>query len=403
MASRVDAIFIFRVGILPNPRQNPRPVSNDSNNHPVDRWLDAAAEFLKHRKTPGSLWAKLLRIARLLLKTANVLHFLLLLALLLLMKTIGERHWLTAFCLFVPGQLWLLPLAVLAPLTLLLCRRWLLVHLAGVLLVAFGYYSFYWAWPPAPARPVLTVMSNNFGQNNRQGFSAFLAQENPDLVVLQEAAGQGGRLARGYTNYQVKAWGEFVLLSKLPILNSGPVPAYSTEGVPVAAWFEVSFQSRTVVVYNVHLPSPRRELYRSRGLGLLAALAGSGQDDTRTGRYRQGLEDSWKKRTEIATKLADHLKKETRPFVVTGDFNMSSHGYIYDRFAENLADAHATSGRGYGLTFPGYTSNPVTLFGPWLRLDYLFAGKGFRPVDCRTEAGRKSQHRAVAARFEAGE
>jgi vancomycin resistance protein VanJ len=82
---------------------------------------------------------------------------------------------------------------------------------------------------------------------------------------------------------------------------------------------------------------------------------------------------------------------------------MPSRGHIHGLFASHLTDAFAACGRGYGLTFPGYTSNPLTLFGPWLRIDYLFAGRGFKPIYCNTERERKSQHRAVAARFEMAE
>ena len=39
-----------------------------------------------------------------------------------------------------------------------------------------------------------------------------------------------------------------------------------------------------------------------------------------------------------------------------------------------MTDAFTRAGRGWGLTFPGVTRNPLTVFGPWLRLDYFFVG-----------------------------
>jgi hypothetical protein len=78
---------------------------------------------------------------------------------------------------------------------------------------------------------------------------------------------------------------------------------------------------------------------------------------------------------------------------------MPSNGHIRRIFSGELRDAFAECGRGYGFTFPGFTRNPLSLFQPWLRLDYLFAGRGFRPCYVRTEPGRPSQHRAVAAGF----
>jgi vancomycin resistance protein VanJ len=362
----------------------------------VDRGMDALAEALKRRHQPGGLWSKFRRFVGAL----NGLYAVFLLLLLLFMRAVGERHWLSAFCLFVPGQVWLLPLGLLTPLTLLFVRRWMWVQLGCVLLVAFGFYQWEWSWRPTPKQPVMVVMSNNYGQNGRHSFTAFQEWASPDVIALQECPGQAGRLARGFTNYQARAISQFILLSRIPILNAGVVPVYDQNGQPVAAWFELSFQSRTVVVYNVHMPTPRRELYQTRGLGLFAALAGVGQEHTRLGKYREGLENNWSNRIDLAERLVTQLRKENRPMIVAGDFNMNSHGYVYRVVSADLRDAFAERGRGYGLTFPGYTRNPLTLFGPWLRIDYLFAGRGFRPVFYQAEEDRKSQHRAIMARFE---
>ena len=93
------------------------------------------------------------------------------------------------------------------------------------------------------------------------------------------------------------------------------------------------------------------------------------------------------------------LSRETLPFIVCGDFNTPDHGIIYHTVSRGLTDAHLHAGRGWGLTFPGATRNPLSLHGPWLRLDYAFAGRGWQPVYCSPEPGRRSQHCAVAAHF----
>jgi endonuclease/exonuclease/phosphatase family metal-dependent hydrolase len=150
----------------------------------------------------------------------------------------------------------------------------------------------------------------------------------------------------------------------------------------------------------VQLPSPRRELYRLRGLGLFVALAGETGEESRSSRFQEDIAKAWRQRVDIARRLIAHLEKEKRPFVVAGDFNMPSRGWLHRQFRQRFADAFAEAGRGYGLTFPGYSSNPLTGFGPWLRLDYVFCSRDFRPVQCVTERGRRSQHRAVAASLE---
>ncbi|MCX8156848.1 MAG: endonuclease/exonuclease/phosphatase family protein [Verrucomicrobiae bacterium] len=365
-----------------------------------ERGMVAFIAAWQRRREPASGWQRMKRGFHWLLVGANVLYLASLLSLWALTGWVGERHYLTAFCLFVPPQAWLLPLLLLTPLTWLAARPWLWLHLPAVLWVAFGFFDFHWHSPQPASNPVLRVMTNNYGQNNRQSFTAFLQQEQPDVIALQEAVGQAGRLTRAYTNYQGRAYGEFVLLSRHPILNAGPVPVYDPFGWPIGAWFELNVHSRTVVVYNVHLPSPRRELYRLRGLGLLVALAGETAGEGRSVQFQEDVAKAWRQRLDMAQRLMVHLEKEKRPFVLAGDFNMPSRGWLHRQFRARYTDAFAEAGRGYGLTFPGYSSNPLTGFGPWLRLDYIFCGGDFRPVQCVTERGRRSQHRAVAAQLE---
>ena len=66
----------------------------------------------------------------------------------------------------------------------------------------------------------------------------------------------------------------------------------------------------------------------------------------------------------------------------------------------NFTDAHAHAGRGWGFTFPGARDGKLARsLGPWLRLDYLFAGPNWKAVECRVASDPTSQHRAVLARF----
>lgn len=316
------------------------------------------------------------------------------------MEWIGERNWLVATCLYVPAQAWLLPLLVLAPVSLAFQRRLLWWHLGCCVFVLFIYMDPEWSWRPPPRGPSLVLMTNNIGQNNRQSITEFLREQNPDIVLLQEARARGSRYQRSFPEYQMAEQAEFVMLSKFPIMSSQVVELPGQQRFPVAARFEIEWQGRRVAVYSVHLPTPRRELFRLRGAGLLIALAGIGQEQTAPGRFRREIAEAWANRIELARALLERLKNEPLPFLVAGDFNMPNHGFLYRMFSRELVDAFEKRGRGYGFTFPGYSLNPLTGFGPWLRIDYCFAGHGFTVTDCRTESGRRSQHRAVAARFE---
>jgi vancomycin resistance protein VanJ len=76
---------------------------------------------------------------------------------------------------------------------------------------------------------------------------------------------------------------------------------------------------------------------------------------------------------------------------------MPPDGYVHRVVAWGLLDAFEQAGRGFGFTFPCDTGNPLTLGGPWLRIDYVLAGPGWHANDCRVEPDRRSQHRAVVA------
>ena len=104
-------------------------------------------------------------------------------------------------------------------------------------------------------------------------------------------------------------------------------------------------------------------------------------------------------RVKLARRLEGVFEREKKPFIVAGDFNMPDHGWIHRFFAARLTDAFATAGSGWGATFPGDSEYPFSFRGPWLRIDYIFAGRGFRPVYARVEQERRSEHRAVAARL----
>jgi endonuclease/exonuclease/phosphatase family metal-dependent hydrolase len=98
--------------------------------------------------------------------------------------------------------------------------------------------------------------------------------------------------------------------------------------------------------------------------------------------------------------LTDVLQQEKQPFLVAGDFNTPANGYIWDLLRANLSDVFHAKGRGYGFTLPGDTKNPLSFFGPWLRVDYLFSGKSWRSHWCRVESSQPAQHLAVVAKFE---
>lgn len=345
------------------------------------------------------LSARLQALARVLwwaVQGGAVAYLTLIVLMLLLFRLVGEDCWLLWPFLYMPPQLALLPLAVLLPLGLLLCPLSLPVDAATVAVIVFAYMGFaFRLGGRSDPGPRLVVMTCNIGQRNQVQLTPFVKRTDPDIVVLQDAPHRAGAYARQYPDRHVQGHGEFVLISRLPIRSAGLVEDLSWKGHPVVARFELDWQGEPLVVYGVHLPTPRRELSRLMGLGVLKEWARArgwfGTDPT------TALAASLTARVELARALHRRLLGEDGPVIVAGDLNTPQWGRIYRILTAALSDAYGECGRGCGFTFPGTSRNPLTLFGPWLRLDYILCNRGLRPLSAEVEPASRAQHRALVA------
>jgi len=330
----------------------------------------------------------------------SLAHFLLVVAGLLWMRARGEQHWITATLLFVLPFYWVLPLVFLTPLSLWYCRWACGWHVAAVVFILVFFL------PSRPSRPTWSggtsfrLVDNNLGQRRIETLFALVREVQPDIVVLQEVSPELGSTLRrdGTLGRYFAQHAEFVLASRFPIVRSGLLDRPKFKETPVAAWFELDHAGQSLVIYNVHLPTPRSDFYLLRGNGFIKGLLRGG--GIYSSRVRQVYRQMLAQRVAVAEELARRLATEKRPFLVVGDFNAPGPGYVRRLFSSRWTDVFAAVGYGYGLTFPGVTHNPMSLFGPWLRLDYLFASAEIRPLECWVEPGEPAQHRAIVARLE---
>ncbi|MFM8360638.1 MAG: endonuclease/exonuclease/phosphatase family protein, partial [Verrucomicrobiota bacterium] len=341
----------------------------------------------------------LLRLGILLASGSYVLALVLWIAAL---RGLGEHHWLTGLALFLPPQGWLLPLAVLVPLQLVLRPPLLLLSL-GCLGLVLGFHM----RPQAreaklriPGTEHLVLVSNNVGQSSLATLQPFLEAHRPDLLLLQECPAMDPGMVQAWVpTAHVARVGEFGVVSRHPIRAHGWVPGLGqAPGESAsAAWFEVALPGQTIVVYNVHFPTPRPLLESLTQRHPLRSLRGLAYRFTRSGRREAA---AWfDRRVELHRRLREHLASERRPFVVAGDFNLSSHGPEYRAFARAWTDTFAERGSGYGYTVPGITRNPLALRRPWLRIDYIFSGPGWDPLSFAVEPPVLAQHLGLAVVF----
>lgn len=330
----------------------------------------------------------------------SLAHFLVVVGGLLWMRSAGERHWFTATLLFMLPFYWVAPLVVLTPLSLRSCRWACGLQAASAAFVLL----FFLPTRPSPSAETggnsFWLVDNNLGQRRIETLLSLVGRAHPDIVVLQEVSPEMGKTLRSGAALgpHFAQHGEFVVASRFPIVRSGLVEQPKFMGSPVAAWFELDHSGQPLVIYNVHLPTPRSDFYLLRGNGFFKGWFRGG--GIYSARVRQEYRQALARRVGVAEELARTLAEEKLPFLVAGDFNAPSPGYVRRLFSSRWTDVFAAVGHGYGLTFPGVTRNPMSLFGPWLRLDYLFASGEIRPLECWVEPREPAQHRALVARLE---
>ncbi len=333
--------------------------------------------------------------------TLTVFYTLCLLALVWSTTSIGERNGSLAFLLYLPPVIWFLPAPLLSVLGLAFHRKSLLLMLVTLGLVTWYWLGYQWPglnWEDRGNHPdALTILTYNQGQNGGHSLQPFTELTQPDLLVLQDAPAYGAEYLKRpeFSKFSAaQSLGEYTLLSSYPILEAGLVP-FEEGRLPRAARFVVNWKGSPISVYAVHLQSPRGVL---RSYSLKSFMLGWASSLT-TSERAKSIQRIWEDQLLDLQSLLAAVRKDPNPSLIVGDFNAPHVGHIYRMLAAEWKDAHAVAGKGMGLTFPGKADNPLSLDGPWLRLDYIFSNAHWEPQACITESEGPSQHRAVAARL----
>jgi endonuclease/exonuclease/phosphatase family metal-dependent hydrolase len=356
-------------------------------------WLIKELQRRHDENSPFKLFLVWLRRAIL---ACNIFYLTFLIFYSACIEILGQKWWLTAVATYLPQNIWLIPLFFITLVNLYFYRRLLILSAICLLIWFFFTSKFNLGFSKNIEGEKIVVLTNNIGQDNKESLSPFLKAQNPDIVLLQEASSRGRQFTNSFPEFRHFQIGEFAILTKYKILTATNITLPDKPYRILGARFEIDFKSNRVAVYNIHIPSPRSDLHRVFGLRLFAGLVGIFYKNGRFENIRSEFDQSWQQRNIMYEHLISVLKNEELPFIASGDFNIPNYGPIYREFTQIALDSFKECGIGWGYTFPGDTRNPISLFGPWLRIDYIFAGKGFSPVSVSTEPKRRSQHRAVA-------
>ncbi|HFB61362.1 MAG TPA: hypothetical protein ENJ69_00080 [Bacteroidetes bacterium] len=289
--------------------------------------------------------------------------------------------------------------------------RWLLSLL--ILLVGFSHlktnlnFSFHLR-QNNPGPTAIKVMSYNvqgFARSNRaaynpeikKGILTFLAKQNPDILCLQEYSGKKRDLFRRknnknayfhsyYTQKGSKNTG-LVIVTRYKIFQKGflKFKNYRTFGI----FSDIVAGNDTLRVINVHLASISLE---QDDLDLLSNPPSSRwKKQNVTNHFADiyhKLQRAFRLRERQLSRVIRTIQTSPWPVVLCGDFNDTPSSWAYHRIATLLTDAFVEKGTGLGATYAG----PL----PFLRIDYLFAGKKYKVLSYQKYNLRFSDHYPVS-------
>jgi vancomycin resistance protein VanJ len=296
-------------------------------------------------------------------------------------QLIGERWWLTTWCVYLPQSLFLLPSVLMIGLCLQ-ARRWrLAIGQAAVAMVGVGLlFSGVYRVPRPVRRGDLRVMTWNIMGlgGDPAGVLALIHSEQPDVLLLQEASRARGPDPVPWLIQRLPGW-EAVRAADVAILSPHPLgpPRRASLGprdttrVSLRTTMRVGGRSLEVVTvhFNTGLPSEPIEsawVHPRHHMAVAAAV-----------------------RAEQADHLAENVAAAPRPLILGGDFNSPPDSRACRTMTQQLDSAFDTAGAGFGWTFPA--SHPL------LRIDHLFISRDLEALSCRVVPTPASDHRALVA------
>lgn len=266
----------------------------------------------------------------------------------------------------------------------------------------------------APSGQTLRVITCNRGQHNGHSLAPWVKRKDADVVLLQDAffAGAWKPGDPGFADLpHVRRMGEHVILSRHEILSAERVSRETIHRRGSEWWYEpaarfvIDFQGTAVVVWSVHVRSPREHFRQLRDtlawwLGWMP-LDERGVSPPPPGGGIEQIRRFWPEHRMTVECLLELFRKETLPVVVAGDWNVPDAGPLHRQMTRSLTDVHRAAGTGCGHTFPGDLKWWPAFNEPWLRIDYILCDRQWEARRCEVERDCEgAQHLALFAELE---
>ncbi len=319
--------------------------------------------------------------------------------------------WIQLVAVFLP---YLSALVFLAGVPILIARKWILMSITAILwlLVAVRFFPEGGRLDPSSVGmgqrlTVMTLNSPTWYPDERgiraRTFRGLVDRYRPDLISLQETwvnFNAGGRLrnmrkdvsvltdSSAYTT--VGQRGSGAMTSYVPVFGLLPpeqvnffllAPDENGQGGEVAR-VEYTWRRRKVVVYNVHLQTFGSEKpWHEDNESLLNPRVWAA--------YFRQYRSAVTRRAGQAEQVAQMIREESDPVIITGDFNSTRHNWDYGWISDGFSDAFTIAGNGWGATYHARY--------PFARIDFILVSSELGVVSAEVPKVILSDHRPVVA------
>ena len=255
-----------------------------------------------------------------------------------------------------------------------------------------------------PSGPTVKLMTYNvhlfdLKDNGRSStlsdFSAYIREENPDILCLQEmAAFDTLAVNRAFNQYPYYyycctkringSWYGNVTFSKYPMVNTGRFLFPETSNR--CTYTDMVVYGDTIRVYNNHLQSISLNLERTA-----LRIRKEELRNEELKRVSIKLRAAFMKRAQQVDAISAHISASPYPVIVCGDFNDTPVSYTYHKMKAKLNDCFTKAGKGLPSTYRG--------FWPAFRIDYILCAPHFQTVSYNVPAVSYSDHYPVVVQL----
>ncbi len=292
----------------------------------------------------------------------------------------SDLWWPATLLIFAPRWVLLVPLGLLALVTLVVRPRALGLLLLSAGLIAGPIMGLCLPWRGVfqdvpPGKPFRVFTCNmHYGRGDPEPLETLVDELAPDIAAIQEWGASERSTFRTKGGWHVHESRALFVASRHPIRNVVQLGADSMDEQGAVTRYDLDTPLGVVHLFSLHLATVLHGVTDT----IHDKKGGEGE-----------LEANIRRRWEQSRYIADQANEIKGPLLLVGDFNTPPQSAIFARVWDDYHDAFGWAGTGWGYTFFGSRT--------MVRIDHILAGKNWYCRSCRVGPHVGSPHRPVIA------